>query len=240
MNYLDIDIRGIKNFKAENARKVDLGNRLMRLSHYLRDTVLHIHFDSFIQHLLVQNIFRHFQEALIFAMRGEAAMCFSMIRIGVEGTRDLLRILENPALTELFLQGPKSKENRKKWREVFRFDEEKDAPLLQLYNICSDFGVHARVPLLDQAGVVIEDEHKNFVSVGQGKHAKEAFLLALHAIEFSNLRIMELIKPLIVSASEEAKKCKILWSNQYRETSVITAKYFKIWREGSAQKSYPT
>lgn len=231
MNYLDIDIRSIKNFRTENAKKVDIGNRLMRLSHYLRDTVLHIEFESFIQHLLVQNIHRSFQEALILAMRGEPAMCLAMIRIGVEGTRDLLRILESPDLTSLFVEGQTTKENRRKWREAFRFNEEKEASLLHLYNISSDFGVHSRMPLLDPIGVVKKDGEQNFVSVGQVKHAKVAFVLGLQAIELSNLRIMEEIKPLTACGSEEAKTCSVLWWRHYQETSVITEKYFKIFHK---------
>lgn len=233
MNYLDIDTRSIKIFKSNNARKVDLGNRLLRLSHYLRDMLLHIEFDSFVEHLLIQNVFRHFQEALIFAMRGEATMCLSLTRIGVEGTRDLLRILENSGLTALYVEGPKNKENRKLWRESFRFDEEKDAPLLELYNICSDFGIHSRVPLMDPVGEVTSNGGQNFLSIGQAKHAKEAFVLALHAIEFSNIRIMETAKPMINSISEDAEKYSNLWWVHYSETSKLTRRYFSAFRKNN-------
>lgn len=113
MNDLSIDIRSFKEFKEKNARKVDIGNRLMRLSHLLRDTMLHMPFESFVEQMLVQEVFHALQESLLLAMRGQPTMCFAMIRIGMERCRDLLRILEDPALAEVYISGRNTKEKRK-------------------------------------------------------------------------------------------------------------------------------
>lgn len=225
MNYLSIDIRSFKEFKEKNARKVDIGNRLMRLSHLLRDTMLHMPFESFVEQMLVQEVFHALQESLLLAMRGQPTMCFAMIRIGMERCRDLLRILEDPALVEVYISGRNTKEKRKKWRESFIFDEERDAALFKLYNICSDFGVHARMPLSDSIGEVQHVGGSNFVAMRHEKSSKDAFVLALKAINICNIRISQEIIPLMAPASDEAQEFSTMWLDQYSETSNILEKY---------------
>ena len=108
MDHLNINTSSLIEFKKKNSRKVDLANKLVTLSGLVCDIFLQIKFDSFHQQLLIQDIFRNFRESLLFCMRSEPQSALSMGRIAAEGSRNLLRMLDDPTLTELYSEGRKN------------------------------------------------------------------------------------------------------------------------------------
>jgi len=215
MDYLKIETSSINEFKKENSRKVDLANSLIDLSELVRAILLQCEFDSFHEHLLIQEICIGFRESLLYCMRSEPQLALSMGRIASEKSRDLLRILDNPELIKLYSEGRKSKENRKSWQKEFRFrDEEKE--LLFLYNIGSDFGVHSTIAITDFLPDFQEVSGKEFSVISQKNHSKNNFILIM--------LVMHLAFPRFVSSAhekirncEEAYALGVSFSNKWKK-----------------------
>lgn len=81
------------------------------------------------------------------------------------------------------------------------------------------------MPLSDSIGEVQHVGGSNFVAMRHEKSSKDAFVLALTAIDICNIRISQEIKPLMAPASDEAQEFSTMWLDQYSETSKILAKY---------------
>jgi hypothetical protein len=231
MDHLNIDTSGIKDFKKNNVRKLELGNRLVALSGSVVDAFLQAEIDGHVELLLVQNVYRHFQEALIFSMRGEPSMAFSMNRIAVEGCRDLLRILENPELSKLYSEGRITKENRKRWREEFKFNEEKEKYLLDMYNVASDFGIHSRFPISDHLAEVVDRGGTTMMQISQRKAALGVYMMTLGTLNLSTVNVMVAVAPYIESGPERAKQIAQVWKKDWVAIQPKLSRYIENYKD---------
>lgn len=213
MDNLSIDISSLVKFKKQNSRKVELANKLVNLSGLVRDIFLQTKFESVHQQLLIQEVFRNFRESLLFCMRGEPQSALSMGRIAAEGSRNLLRMLDDPTLAELYSKGHAEKENRKRWRKEFRFKNEEHA-LLNLYNMGSNFGIHSVMPITDKLSSVVSVGNKNFSIVSQKEHSKEVFIILM-------LTLYLAMSSFITSAVKEIEKDEKIMS--------LGAQFAKEW-----------
>ena len=215
MNHLNINTSSLIKFKKNNPRKVDLANKLLNLSGLVCDIFLQTKFESFHQHLLIQDIFRNFRESLLFCMRSEPQSALSMARIAAESSRNLLRMLDDPTLTELYSKGRKEKENRKRWRKEFKFKDEESA-LLFLYNIGSDYGIHSAMPIPDKLTSVTNVMGRNFTLFNQKEHSKEVFILVMLIMHLT-------MSDFITSARKEIEKDE--------KTTALGAQFAKEWNK---------
>ena len=213
MDHLNINTSSLIEFKKKNSRKVDLANKLVTLSGLVCDIFLQIKFDSFHQQLLIQDIFRNFRESLLFCMRSEPQSALSMGRIAAEGSRNLLRMLDDPTLTELYSEGRKN--NGKRWRKEFKFRDE-ERSLFSLYNIGSDFGIHSPMPITDKLTSVTNVMGTNFALASQKEYSKQVFILVM-------LTMYSTMSNFITSAGEEIKKDE--------KTMALGAQFAKEWDE---------
>tara|TARA_B110000908_G_C10266625_1_gene464621 strand:+ start:7085 stop:7786 length:702 start_codon:yes stop_codon:yes gene_type:complete len=213
MDHLNINTSSLIDFKKNNSRKVALANKLVNLSGLVCDIFLQTKFESFHQQLLIQDIFRNFRESLLFCMRSEPQSALSMGRIAAEGSRNLLRILDDPTLTALYSEGRKEKENRKRWRKEFKFKDEESA-LLSLYNIGSDFGIHAAMPITDSISNVETLMGKTFTLFDQKEHSKSVFILIMLTMHLT-------MENFITSARKEIEKDQ--------KTIALKAEFSKEW-----------
>ena len=203
MDHFNINITSIIEFKKKNSRGVDLANKLVNLSGLVTSVFFHINFESFHQQLLVQRVFKNFKESLFFCMRSEPESALSMARIAAEGSRNLLRMLDDPTLIDLYSLPPSSKaqkENQKRWRKEFRFNDN-EAELLNLYNIGSEFGIHATHLMHDKLSSIKNIMGKNVRSINQKNHSKKVFIIIMLTMHLAMSRFM-------TSASKEVKKDK--------------------------------
>jgi hypothetical protein len=226
MDHLSIRTSLLIKFKKDNPRKVDLANKLLSLSGLVFDIFLNIKFESRYPYLLVQDIFRNFQESLLFSMRGEPQSAFSMARISSEASRNLFRILEDPTLAELFAEGRENKENRKRWRKEFKFKEDEQL-LLKLYNIGSDYGIHATEIVPDRSNKNTVRAGMPVTEISQKEHSKIAFIMVTMALHWTMLQLVNLVSNEI-EKNEDSIALAGVFKEEWSKLKVEVSKQKKI------------
>jgi hypothetical protein len=225
MDHLSIKTSLLVKFKKDNPRKVDLANKLLSLSGTVFDIFLNI-FENPCQYLLIQDIFRNFQESLLFSMRGEPQSAFSMARISSEASRNLFRILEDPTLAELFTKGRENKENRKRWRKEFKFKEDEKL-LLKLYNIGSDYGIHATGIVPDRSTKITARAGMPVTALSQKEHSKKAFIMVIVALHWTMFQLVNLASKEI-EKNEDSIALAVVFKEEWSKLGVEVSKQKRI------------
>lgn len=230
-NHLRIDTSEIKRFRDANPKKVRLANDLVGLSGMAAHCLLRAEVSA-TACLLVQEVYRHFQEALLFVMRGEPRMSLSMGRIASEGCRDLLRLLEDHSREELYFNGRESEERsvREKFKKTFRFKLPEETFLHSLYNMGSDFGIHARIPICDADGYVLDENGSSFVNLSQKSQQTSVLMVTCSTLLLSMPSVMVAAKDSII-ASTEAHKIATEWRRSYETLEPEFSGYLLNWRK---------
>lgn len=230
-NHLRIDTSVIKRFKEENPKKVQMANDLVGLSGMVAHCLLRAEVSP-TACLLVQEVYRHFQEALLFVMRGEPRMSLSMGRIASEGCRDLLRLLEDQSREELYFNGRESEERsvREKFRKTFRFKMPEETYLHALYNMGSEFGIHARIPICDVDGRILDENGTSFVNLSQNSQQISVLMVTCSTLLLSMPSIMVSARDFIF-LSTEAHEIAVEWRRAYETLEPQFSNYMLNWRK---------
>lgn len=182
MDYLKTEASiSIRKFKRSNKELSNHANRLLDVSSELRILLLALNGAQEIKIpttvvIIYQDIEDFFFQSLITSMQGKNRISMSMVRNYTEICRDLLRLLERPNAEELYLNGRKNEDKkiRKQYREMFKFKIPEESQLHAMYNLTSEFGVHARMSMFESA------QHRDGLSFLSSKElCKKQFCLSL-------------------------------------------------------------
>ena len=230
-NHFRIDTSEIKRFSNENPKKVRMANDLVGMSGLVAHCLLRTDVGGTCC-LLVQEVYRHFQEALLFAMRGEPRMSLSMGRIASEGCRDLLRLIEAPSREELYFKGRDSEDRsvRENFRKTFRFKIPEETHLHSLYDMGSDFGIHARIPICDADGHILDENGTSFVNLSQKSQQVSVLMVICSTLLLSMPSVMIAAKDFI-RPSPEAHKIAVDWRRDYEVLEPEFSNYMLNWRK---------
>lgn len=163
----------IKNFKSRNVEDFSKAQGVHVSSRWLVESYLQCDFGHAIHHFLVQKIHNLFHHSIIQCMADQPQIAFGSARMATEAFRDLCRIHENNENLDLFLMFNPSKNERKRYKSVFRFDVQnlQEYELFKLYNLASTFGIHAKYAMFDEMGSVEANFGGNQKRVTQKDHS---------------------------------------------------------------------
>lgn len=187
----------INKFRETNARHIELANLLLGLEWEFCCLVARCENVNPFLTVNTQTVHEYHREALLLSMNTRAHVSMAVMRLATELARDIFRICENQALVSLWLD--RSKEAKRKRREVFRFDEKNSSELhlMQLYDLFSSFGVHGHLQFTAPVAETLSADGKSFVRLrGDERFSADLFLLISKGIYLYCLIVLGKFEPI--------------------------------------------
>lgn len=205
--------------RKKHAKKVAIADQNLICFSLACESLMQCGWDSWVVDLLVQDLFFHFKESARYAVKTDAKMALSLLRIATERYRDLSRIIEDESLADVYETG-RTKENMKAWRASFKFKLPADKFVKDWYDYCCN-AVHTAHILGEHTGEVKIGDG-NFVVLSQKNQAIDVLVIvaSLSYLCASNLMIAsrERLQE-SKSALAMAQDWKIMWDGLESENN---------------------
>ena len=164
----------ISEFKIKNVETFSLAQDVYVCGRWLVDAILHHDFGHFVERELIQKTLNFYHNSILLCMAEKPQLGLASARIGIETTRDLLRILEDESLRELFLKITPTQKEINEYKRKFRFQTDSDDfedALFAFYNFTSDYGIHSKMQLHDPVGIAEISTEQRFKIARQKTHS---------------------------------------------------------------------